>query len=135
MRHHEQLETLMFAKLRTLAVLVLASTTLATAAIAAPVNIDVRIGPPPPRVEPIPVIRPGYVWTPGYWDWRGNRHHWVAGTWVRGRPGYFYSQPTWVQQGDRWHLNRGGWAHGGGDRDHDGVPNRYDRRPDNPYQR
>ena len=30
-------------------------------------------------------------------------------------------------------LERGHYAHG--DRDHDGVPNRYDRAPDNPYRR
>jgi hypothetical protein len=73
------------------------------------------------------VVRPGYVWVPGYR--RGHRHVWVNGL-VRARPSY--SQPTWVQEGDRWHLMRGGWTRG--DRDHDGVPNRYDRQPDNPYR-
>ena len=80
-----------------------------------------------------PVVRPGYAWVPGYWDWRGNRHVWVNGTWVRARPGYHYSQPTWVHEGDHWRLTRGGWNRG--DRDRDGVPNRYDRQPDNPYRR
>jgi hypothetical protein len=106
---------------------------LATGALAAPVYVDVRVAPPPPREEAIPVIRPGYVWVPGYWDWRGNRHVWVNGTWVHGRAGYHYAQPTWIHEGDHWRLQRGGWIHG--DRDHDGVPDRYDHQPDNPYRR
>jgi hypothetical protein len=123
----------MFAKLRPWAIGVLASATLATGALAAPVYVDVRVAPPPPREEAIPVIRPGYVWVPGYWDWRGNRHVWVNGTWVHGRAGYHYAQPTWIHEGDHWRLQRGGWIHG--DRDHDGVPDRYDHQPDNPYRR
>lgn len=119
----------MFARFKTLAVLALASATLSTAALAGPV-VDIRIGPPSPRVEVVPAPRAGYVWAPGYWDWRGNRHYWVAGNWQRARRGYVYSQPTWVQQGEHWRLNRGAWARG--DRDHDGVPNRVDRHPDNP---
>ncbi len=108
--------------------------------IAAPVNVDVVVGAPPPlRYEVVPAPRPGYVWTPGYWDWRYNRHYWVGGTWVRQRPGYVYSQPAWVQREGRWSLQRGGWGHGDYHHDHDhdrdGVPNRYDHHPDNPYRR
>lgn len=59
-------------------------------------------------------------------------------------PGYGYAQPA-----PGWHGHDGRWAHrrGWGDRDHDGVPNRYDRdrdgdgvpnrydrRPDNRYR-
>jgi len=55
---------------------------------------------------------------------------WVPGQWVRVRQGYHYRQPHWEQRGNQWHYARGGW-----DRDGDGVPNRYDRRPDNPYRR
>ena len=123
----------MIAKFRPWAIGLLAAATLSTGALAAPVYVDVRVAPPPPRGEAIPVVRPGYAWVPGYWDWRGHRHVWVNGTWLRARPGYHYAQPTWVQEGDRWRLTRGGWQRG--DRDHDGVPNRYDRQPDNPYRR
>jgi hypothetical protein len=46
------------------------------------------------------------------------------------RPGYVWHRPEW-RQGDRgWEMVRGGWHRG--DRDGDGVPNRVDRRPDNP---
>ena len=103
---------------------------MSTSAFAGPVNIDVRVGPPAPRYEVVPAARPGYVWTSGYWGWRGNRHYWVPGTYVVERRGYVYSQPQWVNNGGRWHLNRGAWARGGGDRDHDGVPNRFDRDRD-----
>jgi hypothetical protein len=80
---------------------------------------------------------------------------WVAGSWVAERPGYYYISPSWVQQGDRWVLTRGTWERGyrdrnaaWRDRDHDGIPNRYDRdrdndgvpnnrdrRPDDPHRR
>lgn len=76
--------------------------------------------PPPPAViyEPAPAPRAGWVWAPGYWDWRATRYHWVGGHWVRPRPGYVYYRGAWR-------------AH---DADHDGVPNRYDRFPGNPYR-
>jgi len=51
-----------------------------------------------------------------------------------------------VQHGDRWGYRAGNWSRG--DRDHDGIPNRYDRdrdgdgvpnrfdrAPNNPYRR
>lgn len=85
--------------------------------------------PPPPRYEAMPGPRRGMVWVEGHWEWRGHRHVWVDGYWVRARPGYHYRQPIWVDRGGRWEWRRGGW-----DRDGDGVPNRYDRRPDNPYR-
>jgi hypothetical protein len=130
------------------------SSALAVTALAAPLpasartdtQVMINVGPPPLRTEVIPGPRPGYAWVPGYWDWRGNRHVWVNGSWVRERPGYHYSRPGWVSHDGRWFLQRGGWARG--DRDHDGVPNRYDRdrdgdgvpnrydrRPDNPNRR
>ena len=92
-------------------------------------HVDVRFAPPAPRYEVVPAPRVGYVWAPGYWDYRHNRYHWVAGNWVRERPGYYYSSPTWVQHGDRWRstLVRG-WPKRRRDRD-DGIPNRRRRCP------
>jgi hypothetical protein len=84
------------------------------------------------RYEVVPAPRVGWVWVPGYWDWRNNRHHWVAGHRVRHRPGYYYQPVRWVYRGDRYYYTRPGWRH---DRDGDGVPNRFDRAPDNPYYR
>ena len=119
----------MFSKLKTLTVLAAASATISVSAIAAP-YVDVRVGPPPPRHEVVPPARAGYVWSPGYWDWRGHRHVWVNGHWERARHGHVYHEPRWEQSGDQWRLHHGNWAKG--DRDHDGVPNRVDAHPDNP---
>lgn len=96
---------------------------------AAPVDIDIRFGPPAPRVVAVPAPRAGYVWSPGHWDWNGRRHVWVDGSWLRDRPGYAYVRPQWVQHGDRWHFYRPAWA--GRDNDRDGIPNRYDRDRNN----
>ena len=131
---------------------------LATAAIgvlplpaAADVSFYVDIAPPAPRYEVVPAPRAGYVWVPGYWDWRGNRHVWAKGHWERERRGYYYHPTRWEHRDGRWQLERGRWdreryvenRHGDrdhdgvpnradGDRDGDGVPNRRDRRPDDP---
>ena len=91
-------------------------------------DVFVRVAPPAPRVEVVPEPRRGYVWVPGYWDYRGHRHVWVAGTWVRERRGYAYVGPRWVEHNGGWRMERGRWNRG--DRDHDGVPNRVDRDRD-----
>ncbi len=99
--------------------------------------VIVRTAPPPPRHESAPHARRGYVWVEGYWNWNGRRHVWTRGHWERARKGYAYHRPEWQQGDDGWRLNRGGWhrgerADGRSDRDRDGVPNRYDQRPNNP---
>ncbi|CAM4214675.1 YXWGXW repeat-containing protein [Comamonas aquatilis] len=93
-------------------------------------SINVQFNAPPaPRREAVPSPRRGYVWAPGYWEPRGHRHVWRTGHWVKARPGYVYRQPGWQQNGNRWNYNASRW-----DRDGDGVPNRYDQRPGNPYR-
>ncbi len=89
-----------------------------------------RNAPPPPRYEVVPPPRHGYVWVPGYWERRGHRDYWVQGTWVRERRGHRFDQPHWVQRDGRWYFVQGRWQRG--DRDGDGVPNQYDRRPNDP---
>lgn len=109
----------------------------------AAVDIVLQVAPPEARYEAVPAPRRGYTWAPGYWDWRGNRHVWVSGSWVRDRPGYYYQSSHWVERDGRWHMQRGSWNRGDRDRDGipnnrdrdrdgDGVANRYDRSPDNP---
>ena len=107
--------------------------TLAAAALpaGAAASVYFEFGPPPaPRYEIVPAPRMGYVWVPGYWEARHRRHHWVAGHWVRHRPGYVYAPARWAQLDGRWRYFAPSW-----DRDGDGVPNRYDRAPRNPYYR
>ena len=93
-------------------------------------EIVIERAPPPPRDERVPAARRGYAWSPGYWNWRNNRHVWVKGTWVRERQGYMYNPNRWVERDGRWNFERGRWDRR--DRDGDGVPNRLDSRPNNP---
>lgn len=81
----------------------------------APVLVQYQ-APPPPR---------GMAWAPGHWEWRGHRHMWMQGYWVKARPGYHYREPRWTEPDGRWAMQRGGW-----DRDRDGVANRHDRDRD-----
>ena len=87
---------------------------LALGAIAVPVvsearAIVVEVAPPPARVEVVPAPRRGYVWAPGYWDWRGRRHVWANGYWVRERRGYHWAPHRWTEREGRWHFERGRW--------------------------
>jgi len=72
---------------------------------------------PPVYVRPAPVyVQPApRVYGPAY----GHGHYDRGGYYGHGGRGY-YSQERY--RGARW------------DRDGDGVPNRYDRRPNNPYR-
>jgi hypothetical protein len=128
----------------------------------AAVVVTAPVAPPALRVERVPYARPGYVWAPGHWEWFGNRHEWIDGGWVAERPGHIYVPPVWVERGGRWIMEPGRWdrqvhrereqareerehereyerehereheREGMRDRDHDGVPDRVDRHPDNP---
>jgi hypothetical protein len=61
------------------------------------------VAPPAMPVAVVPVARPGWTWTEGYWSWTGSRYAWVAGAWVPARLGYVY----WPA---RWAVVRGGWT-------------------------
>jgi hypothetical protein len=97
------------------------------------VAVYFNTAPPAARYEAVPAARRGYVWAPGYWNAKNDRHVWKAGHWEKDRKGYHYTQSTWVQQDNRWQLHQGGWNKG--DRDHDGVPNSVDRAPNDPTRR
>ena len=110
----------------------LVAATLAASAMPAAARTDilVNVAPPPLRYEVVPAPRVGYVWVPGYWEWHRHRHVWIAGHWTRHRHGYVYAPAAWVERDNRWYYRGPRW-----DRDGDGVPNRYDRAPDDPYRR
>ena len=88
---------------------------IAAGAVAAPtmasagVVVDIDVAPPPIRVEPVPPPRVGYVWTPGFWEWRGHEHVWVPGRWMGERRGYRWVPDRWEQRGPHWHHERGHW--------------------------
>ena len=73
-------------------------------------EVIIGVAPPPVRVEVAPRVRVGYVWSPGYWRWNGNRHIWVAGYWVHERPGWRWTSAHWVANGPHWHYVPGYWG-------------------------
>lgn len=75
------------------------------------VSIYAPMAPPPLRVETVPTLRAGYVWTPGYWGWHNQRYVWHRGQSVRARHGYRYSPPGWEQHGNRWRYHGQRWQH------------------------
>lgn len=76
--------------------------------------------PPPPRYERVPPPRRGLLWSQGHWEWRGHRHAWVPGHWVRARHGAAYRQPYWQQRGSQWIFVAGGWTGSGAAHSHAG---------------
>ncbi len=109
----------------------------------AAVGVYVDVAPPPPRHEIVPAPRHGFVWDPGYWEWRHGRYVWVRGHWVRERHGMYWHPSHWLERDGRWVLERGGWHrerwearhYARRDSDRDGVPNRFDPAPYDPYVR
>jgi hypothetical protein len=93
------------------ALCVAAATGLAPTLSSAAVNIDIDVAPPAPRVEVMPDPRPGYVWAPGYWNWRGHEHVWVAGRFMRERRGQHWVPEHWTQNGQHWRMEKGHWEH------------------------
>jgi len=93
-----------------IATLIVAASAIALPAVSmAGVLIDVDIAPPVARVEVMPPPRIGYVWAPGFWEWRDGAHVWVGGHWIGERRGYHWVSDHWDQVGPRWHHTRGHW--------------------------
>jgi hypothetical protein len=98
---------------KTIAVALLAAT-LGGTVLPAFSAVVVRVAPPPPREEVVPAARPGYVWRGGYWDYRGNKHQWVKGAYIRERRGYHWVPHEWKEDHGRWTLHQGTWRRGEG---------------------
>ncbi|HEX3846819.1 MAG TPA: hypothetical protein VHV81_05515 [Steroidobacteraceae bacterium] len=73
------------------------------------VAIDIDVAPPPVRVETVPAPRVGFVWAPGFWEWRGGAHVWVPGRYIHERRGYHWVADSWAQRGRHWHHEPGHW--------------------------
>lgn len=43
----------------------------------------------------------GAVWIPGYWDWDGAQHSWVAGRWSAPQPRAVWRRDRWTRTRDR----------------------------------
>jgi hypothetical protein len=87
------------------------SAMLAPVIASAAVGVDITVAPPAPQVEVVPEPRAGFVWAPGYWEWRGGAHVWIPGRWLGERHGYHWVPDRWEQRGDHWHHWRGHWEH------------------------
>ena len=119
----------MFKKTFAIAVLAAAAGVLAPLAASAQTYTIVRVEPPAPVTEVVPAPRQGWTWAPGYYDYRGNNYVWVVGHWMRERAGHDWREARWVQTRDgEWRRVGGNWERRGpnGDRDRDGIANRYD---------
>jgi hypothetical protein len=70
-----------------------------------------RYAPPPPRYAVVGVAPgSGYVWTSGWWDWRGRNWVWVEGRWLRPpRTRAVWVAPEWRHEGGRYRFHRGYW--------------------------
>src|SRR6478609_6138657 len=79
--------------------------------IATPASADVyvRIAPPAPRYEAVPVVRQGWVWAPGYWNWSGRHYVWVNGHKVRAHGHGHWVPDRWVEDHGRWRREHGHW--------------------------
>ncbi len=96
-------------KLKNTVAALLLSAGLALSAVGA--EVVVRVGPPRAIVETRgPAPGPGYVWIPGYHNWDGSRHVWVAGRWERPpRPGARWEAHRWVRRNGGYVLMEGHW--------------------------
>lgn len=118
---------------RKLLLAALAVSSIGVIPLTASADVWVNVAPPAPRHEVVPAERHGYVWAPGYWDRRGHEWVWVRGHWERERHGMYWHPQRWVERDGRWVREGGRWdreRYVMGDRDRDGVPNRYDRDRD-----
>ena len=74
--------------------------------------VVVRYGPPPPPRYGVVGVAPGpgFVWTEGFYDWRGGAYMWVPGRWMRPpRPRAVWVPGAWMQGRHGYAFHRGYW--------------------------
>ena len=102
----------------------------ASAQVSININIPglVAVAPPPPRMEPLPPPRAGYIWVPGNWRYRENAYAWHQGYWQPARADYDYAPGRWVRADGGWRWVEPNWKpvkykkdrdHGHHDHEHD----------------
>ncbi len=99
-------------KLPTLVLAALLFAGLPLASANAYVGISVAIAPPVIPVYTQPYCPgPGYIWTPGYWDWDGYSYFWVPGVWVVApRVGFLWTPGYWGYNNGLYVFNQGYWG-------------------------
>jgi len=90
---------------------ILASPMAANAQVSVHIDVPglVMTAPPPPRYEPLPPPRGGFVWVPGRWAWDGRAYAWRPGGWERERAGYAYAPGRWIEDRGGWRWAEGDW--------------------------
>ena len=76
------------------------------------VGVSVAIGPPPLPYYPQPFAPgPGYIWTPGFWDYGPDGYYWVPGTWVFApRVGFLWTPGFWGWRAGYYWWHPGYWG-------------------------
>ena len=83
---------------------------------------------------PYGYVQPGYVYTQPSYVYSQPSYVYSEPAYVYAQPSYVYTQPSTIYYSNGHRYYRRGWE-GRRDRDHDGVPNRFDHHPNNPYRR
>jgi hypothetical protein len=79
---------------------------------AAPAGEVIVQTPPPANIVEVRPAVPfaGAVWIPGYWNWNGATHIWVAGRWSAPRPGFAWEPHHWARMPNGgWRMEHGHW--------------------------
>ena len=78
------------------------------------VDVDFTAADAPPPLlnyEQAPCLEEGYLWTPGYWNWRGAGFYWVPGAWVQPpRVGLLWTPGYWAFMGGIYLFHAGYWG-------------------------
>ena len=76
------------------------------------IGVSITIAPPalPIYVQP-PLPAPGYLWTPGFWNYGEAGYYWVPGTWVQPPSvGLLWTPGYWGFNNGIYAFNRGYWG-------------------------
>jgi hypothetical protein len=78
------------------------------------IDLDLSAADAPPPLlnyEQAPCPEDGYLWTPGYWSWRGAGYYWVPGAWVQPpRVGQLWTPGYWAFVGGIYVFHAGYWG-------------------------
>jgi hypothetical protein len=76
------------------------------------IGVSITVAPPPlPIYEQPPLPAPGYLWTPGFWDYGDAGYYWVPGTWVEPPAvGLLWTPGYWGFNNGIYAFNRGYWG-------------------------
>ncbi len=92
--------------------MVVAPLTLAPTQASAQIGLNITIAPPAlPVYEPPPLPGPGYIFTPGYWNYGEAGYYFVPGVWVQPpRVGLLWTPGYWGYTGGVYAFNAGYWG-------------------------